>query len=108
FRRTEIRSHHYFLNAYKYNYRNPVKAGIVQNVEEYPYSTLQGLLGQSRLIIPIEQDYTLFSNLEGTLKWLNSPSNPEYDLAIKRGFRRKIFGLPKIDSRPHPLEIDLL
>jgi putative transposase len=108
FHRCEITNHHYFLNAYKYNYRNPVAANIVQKVEAYPYSTLQGLLGQGHLTIPLIEDVTLFSDVEGTLDWLNTTVTPENTEAVRKALRRKVFKFPKIDSRPHPLEIDLL
>ncbi len=38
FFRTLMGSHHYYLNAYKYFYRNPVAAGICNRVEDYRYS----------------------------------------------------------------------
>jgi putative transposase len=108
FYRCEIGTHHYFLNAYKYNYRNPVNAKAVERVEDYPFSTLHGILGQSRLSIPIVEDVTLFSDVEGTLQWLNTETSPSNMEAIRKAFRRKVFTLPKINSRPHPLETDLL
>ncbi len=66
--------HHpsYYLNAYKYNYRNPVEAGICVRVEDYPYSSLRGLLGQSPLLIPMVEDTTLISDPVGTLAWVKS------------------------------------
>tara|TARA_B100000683_G_C12050755_1_gene374440 strand:+ start:129 stop:494 length:366 start_codon:yes stop_codon:yes gene_type:complete len=62
---------HYYQLAYKYNYVNPVKAGICRRAEDYPYSTLHALLGLSHLMIPVEKDRLLFDNVEGTLNWLN-------------------------------------
>ncbi len=106
--RCRISSHHYYLNAYKYNYRNPVSAKLVERAEDYPFSSLHGLLGKSRLIVPVVEDVTLFSDVAGTLNWLNQESAPQDWLAVRRALRRKDFELPKIDSRPNPLEIDLL
>jgi len=57
----------HFLNVYKYNYRNPVTAGICTQVQDYPYSTLRALLGGAKLEVPIEYDDTLFTNPEGIL-----------------------------------------
>jgi len=44
--KTILQSRSNYLNAYKYNYQNPVVAGIVSKVEDYRYSTLCGLLGR--------------------------------------------------------------
>jgi len=86
----------YFLSAYKYAYRNPVDARMIDRVEAYPYSTLHGLLGFSQLIIPVEFDETLFSSVEGTLQWLNEgyPNN-DYRKAVGRAMRRAEFKLAK-------------
>lgn len=108
FYRCEITSHHYFLNAYKYNYRNPVASGTVTRVEDYRFSTLHGLLGQSKLIIPVVEDFTLFSDVEGTLQWLNTPVSMDHQTAVRKALTHKKFQLPRANSRVHPLEFDLL
>ncbi|MGE3972941.1 MAG: transposase [Bdellovibrionales bacterium] len=108
FNRCEIKNHHYFLNAYKYVYRNPVRSQLCAQVEEYPFSTLHGTLGYTPLYIPLVEDVTLFSDPIGTLNWLNHASKTENSEAMRKALRRKIFSLPKIDSRAHPLEYDLL
>lgn len=105
FHNTVVSSPLYFLHAYKYNYRNPVAAGICDRVEDYPWSTLQILLGQKRGIIPLAPDETLFNELEGTLKWMNEGYSNENAEVLKKGFRKKNF---KIRSDPdtrqaHPL-----
>lgn len=48
-----IESPVHFLHAYKYNYRNPVVAGLCSRVEEYRWSSLQVLLGQKHGILPL-------------------------------------------------------
>lgn len=106
--RTMIRSNHHFLHAYKYNYANPVKAKVCARAEDYPFSTLHGLLGRSRLIIPIEEDQTLFSNLEGTLEWINLEPPEEDWQAVRKALRRREFTLGKVDKAAHPLEINAL
>lgn len=108
FYRCEIKSHHYFLNAYKYNYRNPVTAKLTDRVEDYPYSTIHGLLGKSKMIIPVVEDLTLFSGVETTLEWLNTEPKMSHSEAMRKALRRKVFKLPQLNSRPHNLEIDLL
>lgn len=106
--RCVVGSHHYYLNAYKYLYANPLKAGMCSNVTDYPYSSLRGLLGLDQLAFPVVEDLTLFSDLEGTLDWLNQVPSEENWEVVRRALRRKEFGLPQIDSRPHPLEVDTL
>ncbi len=99
-----VNSYPYYLNAYKYVYRNPVEPGLSSKVENYPYSTLRGLLGLSHLLIPIEEDTTLFSDVEGILAWLNNPfPSTELRDAIGRAFKRPEFKIPiKFGEVPTP------
>jgi REP element-mobilizing transposase RayT len=105
-----IRSYHYFLLAYKYVYRNPVEARLCKNVEDYPYSTLSGLLGKWSLLIPTEEDRTLFSDVTGTLVWLNKKPKVESRDAVCAALKRREFKLPRDRKtrRPCTLENDLL
>ena len=43
----------YFLNLISYIYLNPVRAGITDDPGAYTYSTLNGILGFSKLRIPV-------------------------------------------------------
>jgi putative transposase len=106
--RAVLSSHHYFLNAYKYLYYNPVHAKVCTNVLEYPFSTLQGLLGKKPVAFPIQEDTTLFGDLEGALAWLNRVPLEDNWEAVRKALKKKEFKLAKKDSRPHPLEIDTL
>ena len=110
FFRSRIGNPHYFLNCYKYVYKNPVKAGLADNCEVYPYSTLSGLLGRQRLLIPVAHDDTLFGDVEGTLAWLNQPVDEGDWDAVRRALRRREFQLAKDRSfrRMHRLEYALL
>ena len=92
--RCQIATHPYFQCAYKYFYRNPVVAQICHRVEQYPYGTLSGLLGFTKLNIPVH-DEVLFSDVEGTLEWLNTPTHPENYEAIKKALRRRKFKFPR-------------
>jgi len=95
----------YFLHAYKYNYRNPVTAGICENPLDYPWSTLSILLGKRRGIIPLLEDTTLFEDVEGTLSWLNQPHTSEELETLRTGFRKKTFALGKdrATNSAHPM-----
>ncbi len=94
--KTLVSSYHYFMNVYKYIYRNPVRAGLCSQVEEYRYSTLSGLCGRAKLIIPIEADTILFDpNFnEHNLKWLNTSSSQKDEDSIRVALRRSVFELP--------------
>lgn len=88
--KTRISDYHYFMNTYKYVYQNPVRAGICKHVEDYPFSSLNGLCGFSRLSIPLVEDTILFSPAfdESALRWLNTPPEisllEEMRLALRR------------------------
>lgn len=103
-----MESHHYYLNAYKYLYHNPIKAGICDSVLDYPYSSLQGLLGNQRQSFPIIEDMTLFSGVDSTLRWLNKKPNEDNWEAVRKALRKRTFKLPKLNQRLHPLEFDTL
>src|SRR5690606_5884677 len=45
YRATLITSERHYADTIKYVYRNPVKAGVCNAVEDYPFSTLHGQLG---------------------------------------------------------------
>ena len=100
----------YFLNAYKYNYRNPVSAGVCLRVEDYPFSTLQGKLFSSKQVIPVCEDENLKLNMSQTLEWLNTMPNPEKLEGFKYGLKRQYFKSKKcrLSNRPLLSEYDLL
>jgi len=106
--RTSITSQFYFGHAYKYVYRNPVTAGIVDKCEKYPFSTLHGLLGQSRICVPTIEDTFLYGNgrVEEVLMWLNTaPTQINYEI-FKMSLKRKTMKFPvnKWNHLQHSLE----
>jgi REP element-mobilizing transposase RayT len=105
FFRTALTEYHHYMCAYKYIYRNPVEANACTFVEEYPYSTLNGLLGFSKLIIPVENDTVLFDHkIEQSLLWLNSKSQKSDWESIRKALRRQEFKLPKENGEINPLQ----
>lgn len=106
FHRSLLISPLYYLHAYKYLYRNPVTAGICHRVEDYPFSTLQALLGNARVEVPILDDWNwgTLHERDATLKWLNASPPKENLEEIKKALRKSVFKIPKRDSRPSPLE----
>lgn len=103
--RSEIRGFHHYMNVYKYVYRNPVEAGITGTVESYPYSTLPGLLGLRRLLIPVAEDTLLFGDPVWSLAWLNTAPRPDDRESMRRALRRLEFGFlkDKHTNADHPL-----
>lgn len=92
----------YFLNAYKYNYRNPVAAGICGRVEDYEYSTLQFVLGRRKPLFPLVEDETYRCDPEETLAWLNTAPDATRVEAYRCGIRRQFFRSKKckVTNRP--------
>ena len=93
--KSALSTHHYFMNAYKYVYRNPVRAGLSRYVEEYAFSTLSGTLGLSRQAIPLWEDALLFSPSldEATLTWLNQKPCVDQEAEVRKALRRPTFNL---------------
>lgn len=95
--RALIQSTRYFGHALKYVYRNPVRAKLCERVENYPYSSLHGLLGFSHLPFPIyftRKGLELglpFIQPDQQLSWLNTPFSSEAEALIRKGLRRQIF-----------------
>ncbi len=105
-----IPNYHYYMHCYKYVYRNPVEARLCQKVEEYPFSTLNGLLGFQRLIIPIVADELIFNQTtEQHLQWMNSTPSTSSRKAVELALRRREFQFvadPKTRQK-NPLEINI-
>lgn len=105
--RSVLADERYFLNAYKYVYLNPVKAGLVDDILDYPFSSLPGLLGLRALHFPVF-DTALVHDPEGNLAWLRRiPESSNWE-SFRKALRRKVCQLPKVNKEPHPLESELL
>lgn len=106
---SRISSYQYFMAAYKYVYRNPVKAKLCERVEGYKYSTLHGLLGQSSILAPVVEDTILFGQdgFERVLDWLNTTPLKANEEAVKRALAKSDFKIASADHRlPHTLETE--
>lgn len=86
-----LQSHTYYLNAYKYNYRNPVTAGLCELVEDYYFSTLSALVKSQKSQIPLIEDLTYTSAPKETLSWLNQRPEAVKLEAAKWGFKKQYF-----------------
>jgi len=86
-----IQDANHYNNVYKYILRNPIGVGLSKRVEEYPYSSLRGLLGYEKLLFPTVGNLELFTNTEGFLNWLNLEYDEDELEVIQKGIRRKSF-----------------
>lgn len=105
-----IRSRLHYSHAYKYVYRNPVEAGICKKVEDYPYSTLRGLLGVEQLVIPTFDNMDLIVNAGKQLNWLNTPyPDPDFWESIRLALRHHEFEFcaDPISRKMTPLQTQL-
>jgi putative transposase len=83
----ENKAHYY--QVYRYIYQNPVRAGIVRKVEDWPYSTIKG-----QAPFPLHSNTAMFfGGEEGERIWLNEIFNKEEQNLIKKGLRHGHFDL---------------
>lgn len=81
-----IESQTHYFQVYRYIYQNPLRAGICNRVEEYPYSTLKPNPLPMHTFIPLS-----FGGVEGELHWLNERYDKEDLELIKLGLRKSQF-----------------
>lgn len=105
----QIPNHHYFMHAYKYVYRNPVQAGIVDRVEEYPFSTLYSVVNHTKLNIPLS-DLLISEDKVGILDWLNFDPKPKDWQLVQSALKKGEFSLSRErkTNKPTQLESHLL
>jgi putative transposase len=82
------------------------------NVEDYAYSTIQGLLGLNQLIIPVAEDTILFPDRfdRTVLEWLNSKPKEGAEDEIRQALKHSIFSFntSRKTGKPSLLERQLL
>jgi putative transposase len=106
-----ITNPYYFAHAYKYVYRNPVKAELSKKVEEFEWSTINTLLGNAApsvtLSPPPEGIGKLISDdpLE-QLEWLNRSYAQEEDEAIGKALQKKVFKFAPNLSTRKPIRLE--
>ena len=98
---TIIDSPTYYSHAFKYVYRNPVRAGLCESVQDYTFSTLSGLAGSRNLPFPIHypfrKDNHIFipDSFDEMVSWLNHPFKIEHLKAIQKAMNRTRYQPPK-------------
>jgi putative transposase len=91
-----IRDLIYFETVYKYVYRNPVAAGLVDSVEKYKYSTLRSVIGLDVMRLPIHDDFFLSAiNLDHPIKWINESFGEQKSRMVKTALRHSVFKFPR-------------
>ncbi|MDH4466685.1 MAG: hypothetical protein QE271_01395 [Bacteriovoracaceae bacterium] len=89
-----IENQNYYYNVMRYVFRNPVRAGLVKKVENYPYST-----AKEKMVI-LSKFVSVNMNLDHDNKTLLSFFNNENymdDEVVKMALRRTHF-LPSLDK----------
>lgn len=81
----------YYYQAYRYIYQNPVRAGLVERVEQYEFSTLR-----ARVPFALHDNLGLCLGGEAALiEWLNHRLTIEDQDLIKLGLRKTQFDVSK-------------
>lgn len=110
FHRSLLSSPIYYLHAYKYLYRNPIEAGLCARVEDYKYSSLQGLLGKDRIWVPIfdDENWGDWNSRLVTLAWLNTkPPKDDWGL-VRKGLKKGVFKISRLKNHLSHLEVNAL
>ena len=90
----------YYAHAFKYVYRNPVVAQMVDRVEDYPFSTFRYWRGARPTPFPLHappEAITRFVPVDrdASLLWLNSAYNHNQAELISRSLKRSTFAFTK-------------
>jgi putative transposase len=102
----------YYVNAIKYVYRNPVKAGLVARVEDYPHSTITCLAGRRPLRFPLFAPAHIAwaaahsDRIGQFLEWLNRAYPESTQEALRKALRKPKFHLPVKRSSRREIELD--
>lgn len=78
-----VESQTHYYQVYRYIFQNPVRAGIFERVESYPFTTLKDVPIPLHSFIPMS-----FGGKEGELHWLNESYDKEDQELIRLGLRK--------------------
>lgn len=87
-----IQGQGHFFNVYRYIYQNPIRAGVVKNVELYPYSTLHD--GR----VHIQKDMTELLMQKEFLDWLNRDLPDSAVHKMRMQFRKRVLSEASHDA----------
>ncbi len=91
FKASAIKDQNHLCNVYRYIYQNPIRAGICNKCEEYPYSTLGFKISQRKFVIPL---YPLFKIDSQFLNICNQTIPTDKVTSITKGLQKSIFKEP--------------
>jgi putative transposase len=103
YHKCEITEYSYFINAFKYVYQNPLRAKLVNKVEDYKFSTLRGKLGMEWLCVTLSDEIVLNGCIEEELRWLNTLPDKNESKMIASALRRTQFKYPRYKGYKSPL-----
>jgi hypothetical protein len=103
-RKSVLSTEQHFRNAYKLLHTEAIEAGLATQVQDYKFCSLRGLLGLQWQPFPVCDDRILFSDIDGTLSWLNTPATINNLHTIRVATSRPKFWLPKQNKKMHKLE----
>lgn len=83
-----IKSQQHYYQVYRYIYQNPLRAGLVNRVESYPYSTIHDVPFLLHSFLPVA-----FGGMEGELLWLNQKYQDDENDIIQKGLRKGEFDI---------------
>lgn len=83
----------YYLTLYRYVYRNPIEAKACHKVEDYPYSSIQHVLGYRKMEFPVFDFPIVEGQWRQNLEWLNSDYKKDEKEQIRNALKRPIFEL---------------
>lgn len=84
-----IKNEKYYWNCFRYIYQNPLRAGVTNRCELYPYSTLHVLNYETFFSVPIADEIN--AGEKRTLQWLNEKIEDEEAELLKKGLRKSEF-----------------
>lgn len=92
-----IQTERYFSHCLRYVYQNPRRAMIVENCQNYPYSTFHYIKNNKKFIVPIvSQDE---SESKDFLNWINEQIADDERELIQNGLRRSELKSLKMRSK---------
>ncbi len=70
FKSEVVETNEYFLTVLRYIHQNPIKAGLVQEMKHYKWSSYQEYLYENKIIVDIEFAFSFFKNLKEFLVFM--------------------------------------
>ena len=93
YRPTLITKESYYYHSYRYLFQNPLRAGMVNSILKYKYSSFSMSYPEVFGIAPPENgiDSLVPKNKAEEIRWINHVYNKEQSLAIKKGLMKTEF-----------------